>query len=82
MLSDLALTPVDRTDRLYFLFILFSGTGINFETIKVLALKYNLHPLAIEDALRAQNNPRSKIDFYAEHLYTQVSYEVSQGRPG
>ncbi|KAG7571526.1 hypothetical protein FFLO_00542 [Filobasidium floriforme] len=46
--------------------------GINFETIKVLALKYNLHPLAIEDALRANNNPRSKIDFYAEHLYTQV----------
>jgi hypothetical protein len=54
----------------------FSLLGINFQTIKTLALTYNLHPLAIEDALRAGNNPRSKIDFYAEHLYTQVSRPV------
>jgi Mg2+ and Co2+ transporter CorA len=55
-------------------------SGINFETMKVLALKYNLHPLAIEDALRANNNPRSKIDFYAEHLYTQVSDDPDEYR--
>lgn len=46
--------------------------GMNWEMIKLLALKYDLHPLAIEDALRADNSPRSKADFYAEHLYTQV----------
>lgn len=40
--------------------------------IKTLSLRFNLHPLAIEDALRASNSPRSKMDFYKTHLYMQI----------
>lgn len=32
----------------------------------------SLHPLAVEDALRATNSPRSKMDFYNSHLYLQI----------
>jgi Mg2+ and Co2+ transporter CorA len=46
--------------------------GINFEILKFLTLRYGLHPLAVEDTLRATNNPRSKLDFYANHLYLQI----------
>jgi hypothetical protein len=46
--------------------------GINFEILKFLTLRYGLHPLAVEDTLRATNNPRSKLDFYANHLYCQI----------
>lgn len=35
-------------------------------------LKVSLHPLAVEDALRATNSPRSKLDFYNSHLYLQI----------
>jgi hypothetical protein len=31
-----------------------------------------LHPLAVEDALRSSNSPRSKLDFYRNHLYMQI----------
>ena len=31
-----------------------------------------LHPLAVEDALRSHNSPRSKLDFYNSHLYLQI----------
>jgi hypothetical protein len=32
----------------------------------------SLHPLAVEDALRSHNSPRSKLDFYKSHLYLQI----------
>jgi hypothetical protein len=32
----------------------------------------SLHPLAVEDALRSGRSPRSKCDFYANHLYLQI----------
>jgi hypothetical protein len=32
----------------------------------------SLHPLAVEDALRSANSPRSKLDFYRNHLYLQI----------
>ncbi|TYJ51817.1 hypothetical protein B9479_007593 [Cryptococcus floricola] len=31
-----------------------------------------LHPLAVEDALEAESSPRSKLDFYRNHLYLQL----------
>jgi hypothetical protein len=31
-----------------------------------------LHPLSVEDALRATTSPRSKLDFYKTHLYLQI----------
>ena len=35
-------------------------------------MTYSLHPLAVEDALRSHNSPRSKLDFYKSHLYLQI----------
>ncbi|EIW73078.1 hypothetical protein TREMEDRAFT_67197 [Tremella mesenterica DSM 1558] len=46
--------------------------GINWEVVKTLTLRFNLHPLAVEDALRATNSPRSKLDFYKSHMYMQL----------
>ncbi|ORY26965.1 hypothetical protein BCR39DRAFT_539585, partial [Naematelia encephala] len=46
--------------------------GINWEVIKTLTLTFGLHPLAVEDLLRAYNTPRSKLDFYKSHLYLQL----------
>ncbi|WVR03020.1 hypothetical protein IAU60_000009 [Kwoniella sp. DSM 27419] len=46
--------------------------GLNWEVIKTLVLHYGLHPLAVEDSLRATNTPRSKMDFYRNHLYLQI----------
>ncbi|WRT63134.1 uncharacterized protein IL334_000037 [Kwoniella shivajii] len=46
--------------------------GLNWEVIKTLVLHFGLHPLAVEDALRATNTPRSKLDFYRNHLYLQI----------
>ncbi|ORX35165.1 hypothetical protein BD324DRAFT_634098 [Kockovaella imperatae] len=45
---------------------------LNWQVIKTLTMRYNLHPLAVEDALQAENSHRSKIDFYKTHLYFQV----------
>ncbi|WWC90302.1 uncharacterized protein L201_005235 [Kwoniella dendrophila CBS 6074] len=46
--------------------------GLNWEVIKTLVPHFGLHPLAVEDALRATNTPRSKLDFYRNHLYLQI----------
>lgn len=45
-----------------------------------LELTRSLHPLAVEDALRATNSPRSKLDFYKNHLYLQIL--VQHTHPG
>ncbi|KAL1407222.1 hypothetical protein Q8F55_006639 [Vanrija albida] len=47
-------------------------SGQNWEVMKTLALRFQLHPLAVEDALRSYRSPRSKIDFYKHHLYLQI----------
>jgi Mg2+ and Co2+ transporter CorA len=39
--------------------------GLNWPTIKLLATKYNLHRLAIEDLLSVQ---RTKIDLYSDRM--------------
>lgn len=37
----------------------------------------SLHPLAVEDTLRALASPRSKLDFYRSHLYCQILVQYS-----
>ncbi|WVO15151.1 hypothetical protein L204_102795 [Cryptococcus depauperatus] len=39
-----------------------------------------LHPLAVEDALEAAAAPRSKLDFYKDHLYLQLLVHRPGGR--
>ncbi|WVQ74121.1 hypothetical protein IAR50_003712 [Cryptococcus sp. DSM 104548] len=52
--------------------------GINWEVIKKLVLHFGLHPLAVEDALEAESSPRSKLDFYRNHLYLQLLIHRTQ----
>lgn len=46
--------------------------GISWDVISALALKYDLHPLAIEDILHPRGQNRSKTDYYPKHLFIRV----------
>ncbi|KIR52368.1 hypothetical protein I315_05318 [Cryptococcus gattii Ru294] len=52
--------------------------GVNWEVVKALVLHFGLHPLAVEDSLEAPESPRSKLDFYKNHLYLQLLIHHSQ----
>ncbi|KIR25018.1 hypothetical protein I309_06128 [Cryptococcus deuterogattii LA55] len=52
--------------------------GVNWEVVKALVLHFGLHPLAVEDSLEASESPRSKLDFYKNHLYLQLLIHHSQ----
>ncbi|EIN14275.1 hypothetical protein PUNSTDRAFT_129907 [Punctularia strigosozonata HHB-11173 SS5] len=46
--------------------------GVSWDVIKALALRYNLHPLAVEDVLHTPRHSRSKSDYYNQHLFLRV----------
>ncbi|KAG1830920.1 hypothetical protein EV424DRAFT_248560 [Suillus variegatus] len=46
--------------------------GISWDVMSVLALKYGLHPLALEDVLHTHGHTRSKTDYYNQHLFIHV----------
>ncbi|KAG2099884.1 uncharacterized protein F5147DRAFT_754693 [Suillus discolor] len=46
--------------------------GISWDVMSVLALKYGLHPLALEDVLHKHGHTRSKTDYYNQHLFIHV----------
>ncbi|KAH9948220.1 cora-like Mg2+ transporter protein-domain-containing protein [Amylocystis lapponica] len=46
--------------------------GISWDVISALALKYDMHPLALEDLLHQRGNARSKADYYPKHLFLRV----------
>ncbi|KAM5539863.1 hypothetical protein V8D89_006366 [Ganoderma adspersum] len=46
--------------------------GISWDVISALALKYDLHPLALEDVLTQRGHARSKADYYPQHLFIRV----------
>ncbi|KAI8980569.1 hypothetical protein BD414DRAFT_492607 [Trametes punicea] len=46
--------------------------GISWDVISALALKYDMHPLALEDVLHQRGNARSKADYYPQHLFLRV----------
>lgn len=46
--------------------------GISWDVMSVLALKYDLHPLALEDVLHKRGHTRSKTDYYSQHLFIHV----------
>ncbi|PPQ66055.1 hypothetical protein CVT24_000237 [Panaeolus cyanescens] len=63
--------------------------GISWSIIKALALRYDLHPLALEEILHGHSRNRSKAEYYAQHLMLHVlchevgnSPESSSGLPG
>ncbi|KAJ6618247.1 hypothetical protein B0H10DRAFT_2217781 [Mycena sp. CBHHK59/15] len=42
--------------------------GINWDVISALALRYDLHSLALEDILHEQGHNQSNADYYQQHL--------------
>ncbi|TFY61554.1 hypothetical protein EVJ58_g4446 [Rhodofomes roseus] len=46
--------------------------GISWDVISALALKYDMHPLAIEDLLSQRRHSRSKADYYPQHLFLRI----------
>ncbi|KAI0756135.1 hypothetical protein C8Q80DRAFT_1264232 [Daedaleopsis nitida] len=46
--------------------------GVSWDVISALALKYDLHPLALEDVLHQRGHARSKVDYYPQHLFIRV----------
>ncbi|KAL6307808.1 hypothetical protein BKA93DRAFT_877843 [Sparassis latifolia] len=47
--------------------------GISYDVVSALALKYDIHPLALEDVLHRHGSSRSKVDYYPKHLFIRVS---------
>ncbi|KAJ3556343.1 hypothetical protein NM688_g2080 [Phlebia brevispora] len=46
--------------------------GLSWDIISALAIKYDLHPLSIEDILQTRKHARSKADYYIQHLFIRV----------
>ncbi|KAF7359434.1 CorA-like protein [Mycena sanguinolenta] len=46
--------------------------GISWDVLSALALRYDLHPLALEDILHEQGHNQSKADYYRQHLFLRV----------
>ncbi|KAG8991832.1 hypothetical protein FRB93_002567 [Tulasnella sp. JGI-2019a] len=46
--------------------------GVSWDVIKCLALRYNIHPLAIEDTLHNHQTYSSKADYYSQHLFIRL----------
>lgn len=46
--------------------------GMNWDVIKAVFIKHDLHPLALENVLRVHARARSKADYYPRHLFLRV----------
>ncbi|TFK67660.1 hypothetical protein BDN72DRAFT_842745 [Pluteus cervinus] len=55
--------------------------GVSWDVIKALALRYDLHPLTIEDIFYANRRNASKVDYHANHLFISVLCHELGERP-
>ncbi|KAF4573548.1 CorA metal ion transporter (MIT) family protein [Pleurotus pulmonarius] len=46
--------------------------GISWDVLSAVALRYDMHPLALEDVLHQRDQSRSKADYYHKHLFLRV----------
>ncbi|KAG8987719.1 hypothetical protein FRB90_003182, partial [Tulasnella sp. 427] len=46
--------------------------GVSWDVIRVLAIRYQIHPLAIEDILHGRQTYSSKADYYNKHLFVRM----------
>ncbi|KAL0575761.1 hypothetical protein V5O48_006204 [Marasmius crinis-equi] len=46
--------------------------GLSWDVMKAVSLKYDIHPLALEDVFHSRLNTRSKADYYTKHLFLRV----------
>ncbi|OAV93580.1 hypothetical protein, variant [Puccinia triticina 1-1 BBBD Race 1] len=52
--------------------------GLSWEVIKLLAIQYQLHPLAVEDCLHT--SARSKSEYYKQHLFVHAAVHTLEER--
>ncbi|KAJ7064701.1 magnesium transporter [Mycena amicta] len=53
--------------------------GVSWDVIKALSIRYDLHPLALEDIFHAHPKARSKVDYYNQHLFMRlVCHELGE----
>ncbi|KAG2022553.1 hypothetical protein CC2G_000292 [Coprinopsis cinerea AmutBmut pab1-1] len=50
--------------------------GIDWNVLRAVALKYELHSLALEDILHESGHNHSKADYYPEHLFIRILCHV------
>ncbi|KAG6911291.1 hypothetical protein DXG01_002130 [Tephrocybe rancida] len=46
--------------------------GVSWDVIRAVSIKYDLHPLALEDLFHTRSQNRSKADYYTKHLFLRV----------
>ncbi|KAI0031636.1 hypothetical protein K488DRAFT_86605 [Vararia minispora EC-137] len=46
--------------------------GLSWDVVSELAIKYDMHPLAVEDLLHQSDRARSKADYHVNHLFLRV----------
>ncbi|THU96871.1 hypothetical protein K435DRAFT_819335 [Dendrothele bispora CBS 962.96] len=46
--------------------------GLSWDVIKAVSLKYDIHPLALEDVFHTRSQTRSKVDYYGKHLFLRI----------
>ncbi|THU93900.1 hypothetical protein K435DRAFT_757022 [Dendrothele bispora CBS 962.96] len=46
--------------------------GLDWDVIKAVSLKYDIHPLALQDVFYPGSQTCSKADFYTKHLFLQI----------
>ncbi|KAH8825542.1 magnesium transporter [Flagelloscypha sp. PMI_526] len=46
--------------------------GVSWDVMAALAIKYDLHSLALEDVLGEQGHNQSKVDYYSHHLFIRI----------
>ncbi|TCD67881.1 hypothetical protein EIP91_011815 [Steccherinum ochraceum] len=52
--------------------------GISWDVISAMAMKYDMHPLSLEDVLHQRGHARSKADYYPKHLFLRMlSHTIS-----
>ncbi|GLB43551.1 putative corA-like Mg2+ transporter protein [Lyophyllum shimeji] len=57
--------------------------GLSWDVIRAVSIKYDLHPLAIEDLFHTRSQNRSKADYYPKHLFLRVlCHELGNGDAG
>ncbi|CAE6485204.1 unnamed protein product [Rhizoctonia solani] len=53
--------------------------GISWDVVKELAIRFNLHPLSVEDVMTDTHDKSFKVDYYQQHLFAQLtSFKLPQ----
>ncbi|KDN48124.1 hypothetical protein RSAG8_03140, partial [Rhizoctonia solani AG-8 WAC10335] len=52
--------------------------GVSWDVVRELAIRFNLHPLSVEDVMMDTHDKSFKTDYYQQHLFAQLtSYKLT-----